>query len=154
MDGTIERFYATGKRKESIAKVWVQAGNGKITVNNKTLKEYFCRESLECIIKHPLITTETLESVDITATVKGGGLSGQSGALRLGISRALILTNADLRAPLKIAGFLTRDSRAVERKKYGQPGARKKIPILQEINANYSSSFNSSISFAIWQSFS
>jgi small subunit ribosomal protein S9 len=101
MDGTIERFYATGKRKESIAKVWVQAGNGNITVNNKTLKEYFCRESLECIIKHPLITTETLESVDIKATVKGGGLSGQSGALRLGISRALILTNADLRAPLK-----------------------------------------------------
>jgi len=82
---------------------------------------------LECIIKHPLITTETLESVDIKATVKGGGLSGQSGALRLGISRALILTNADLRAPLKKAGFLTRDSRAVERKKYGQPGARKKF---------------------------
>ena len=127
MDGTIERFYATGKRKESIAKVWVQAGNGNITVNNKTLKEYFCRESLECIIKHPLITTETLESIDIKATVKGGGLSGQSGALRLGISRALILTNADLRAPLKKAGFLTRDSRAVERKKYGQPGARKKF---------------------------
>ena len=127
MDGTIERFYATGKRKESIAKVWVQAGNGKITVNNKSLKEYFCRESLECIIKDPLITTETLESVDIKATVQGGGLSGQSGALRLGISRALILTNTDLRAPLKKAGFLTRDSRAVERKKYGQPGARKKF---------------------------
>ena len=127
MDGTIERFYATGRRKESIAKVWVQAGNGKITVNNKSLKEYFCRESLECVIKHPLITTETLDSVDIKATVKGGGLSGQSGALRLGISRALILTNADLRAPLKKAGFLTRDSRAVERKKYGQPGARKKF---------------------------
>ena len=126
MDGTIERFYATGKRKESIAKVWVQSGNGKISVNNKTLKEYFCRESLECVIKHPLITTETLETVDIKATVKGGGLSGQSGALRLGISRALLLTNADLRAPLKKAGFLTRDSRAVERKKYGQPGARKK----------------------------
>ncbi len=127
MDGQIERFYATGKRKESIAKVWVQAGSGKIIVNNKTLKEYFCRESLECIIKHPLITTETLESVDIKATVKGGGLSGQSGALRLGISRALILTNASLRAPLKKAGFLTRDSRSVERKKYGQPGARKKF---------------------------
>jgi len=127
MDGTIERFYATGKRKESIAKVWVQAGSGKITVNNKSLKEYFCRESLECVIKHPLITTETLETVDIKATVKGGGLSGQSGALRLGISRALILTDANLRAPLKKAGFLTRDSRAVERKKYGQPGARKKF---------------------------
>ena len=99
----IERFYATGKRKESIAKVWVQAGKGNITVNNKSLKEYFCRESLECIIKHPLIATDTLKSIDIKAMVKGGGLSGQSGALRLGISRALILTNSSLRAPLKLS---------------------------------------------------
>ncbi len=73
MEGTIERFYATGKRKESIAKVWVQAGKGEIIVNNKSLKEYFCRESLECIVKHPLIATETLGSVNIKATVKGGG---------------------------------------------------------------------------------
>ena len=127
MEGTIEKFYATGKRKESIAKVWIQKGEGKISVNNKSLKEYFCRESLEYIVKHPLITTETLESIDIHATVYGGGLSGQSGALRLGISRALILTDSNLRAPLKKAGFLTRDSRTVERKKYGQPGARKKF---------------------------
>ena len=127
MEGTIEKFYATGKRKESIAKVWVQKGDGKITVNNKSLIEYFCRESLECIIKHPLVTTDTLQTVDINATVQGGGLSGQSGALRLGISRALILTDADLRGPLKKAGFLTRDARVVERKKYGQPGARKKF---------------------------
>ena len=127
MEGTIEKFYATGKRKECIAKVWIQKGEGKISVNNKSLKEYFCRESLEYIVKHPLITTETLESIDIHATVHGGGLSGQSGALRLGISRALILTNSNLRAPLKKAGFLTRDSRTVERKKYGQPGARKKF---------------------------
>jgi small subunit ribosomal protein S9 len=127
MEGTIEKFYATGKRKESIAKVWIQMGEGEITVNNKSLKEYFCRESLECIIKHPLITTETLKTVNINATVHGGGLSGQSGALRLGIARALILTNAELRTPLKKAGFLTRDSRTVERKKYGQPGARKKF---------------------------
>jgi len=127
MEGTIEKFYATGKRKESIAKVWIQKGEGKISVNNKSLKEYFSRESLECIVKHPLITTETLESIDIHATVHGGGLSGQSSALRLGISRALILTNSNLRAPLKKAGFLTRDSRTVERKKYGQPGARKKF---------------------------
>ena len=127
MEGTIEKFYATGKRKESIAKVWVQKGDGKITVNNKSLKEYFCRESLECIVKHPLITTNTLETVDIQATVQGGGISGQSGAMRLGIARALILTDADLRGPLKKAGFLTRDSRTVERKKYGQPGARKKF---------------------------
>lgn len=127
MDGMVERFYATGKRKKSVAKVWVQAGKGEIIVNNKSLKEYFRRESLECIIRHPLTMTDTLGSLDIKATVKGGGLSGQSGALRLGISRALILTNASLRAPLKKAGFLTRDSRSVERKKYGQPGARKKF---------------------------
>ena len=127
MQGTIEKFYATGKRKESIAKVWIRKGTGKISVNKKSIKEYFCRESLECIIKHPLITTETLETIDIQATVQGGGLSGQSGALRLGISRALILTDSSLRTPLKKAGFLTRDSRTVERKKYGQPGARKKF---------------------------
>jgi len=127
MEGTIEKFYATGKRKESIAKVWIQMGEGKISVNNKSLKEYFCRESLECIVRHPLITTETLKTVDIQAVVQGGGLSGQCGALRLGISRALILTNAELRGPLKKAGFLTRDARVVERKKYGQPGARKKF---------------------------
>ena len=127
MEGTIEKFYATGKRKESIAKVWIQKGSGKISVNKKSIKEYFCQESLECIIKHPLITTETLETIDIQATVQGGGLSGQSGALRLGISRALILTDSSLRTPLKKAGFLTRDSRTVERKKYGQPGARKKF---------------------------
>ena len=127
MEGTIEKFYSTGKRKESIAKVWIQKGSGKISVNKKSIKEYFCRESLECIIKHPLITTETLETIDIQATVQGGGLSGQSGALRLCISRALILTDSRLRAPLKKAGFLTRDSRTVERKKYGQPGARKKF---------------------------
>ena len=127
MEGTIEKFYATGKRKESIAKVWIQKGSGKISVNKKSIKEYFCRESLEHIIKHPLITTETLETIDIQATVQGGGLSGQSGALRLGISRALILTDSSLRAPLKKSGFLTRDSRTVERKKYGQPGARKKF---------------------------
>ena len=127
MEGTIEKFYATGKRKESIAKVWIQKGSGKISVNKKSIKEYFCRESLVCIIKHPLITTETLETIDIQATVQGGGHSGQSGALRLGISRALILTDSSLRTPLKKAGFLTRDSRTVERKKYGQPGARKKF---------------------------
>ena len=127
MEGTIEKFYATGKRKASIAKVWIQKGSGKISVNKKSIKEYFCRVSLECIIKHPLITTDTLDSIDIQATVQGGGLSGQSGALRLGISRALILTDLSLRGPLKKAGFLTRDSRTVERKKYGQPGARKKF---------------------------
>ncbi len=127
MEATIEKFYATGKRKESVAKVWVQKGGGEISVNKKSLKEYFRRESLECIVKHPLIATATLDSVDIHATVHGGGLSGQSGALRLGISRALILVDSGLRAPLKKAGFLTRDSRTVERKKYGQPGARKKF---------------------------
>ena len=96
------------------------------SVNNRTLKEYFRRDSLETNVQLPLVLTETLESFDVKATVMGGGLAGQSGALRLGIARALIETNPDLRTPLKRAGFLTRDARAVERKKYGQPGARKK----------------------------
>ena len=121
-----DRFYATGKRKESIAKVWIQPGEGNITVNVRQLDEYFRRESLETTVKQPLVITDTLDSVDIRATVQGGGLAGQSGAIRLAISRALQASNPDLRTTLKKAGYLTRDSRKVERKKYGQPGARKK----------------------------
>ncbi len=120
------KYYATGKRKESIAKVWLQLGDGNISINNRTLKEYFRRDSLQTNAQLPLVLTETLESYDVKATVLGGGLSGQSGALRLGIARALIILNPELRTPLKRAGFLTRDAREVERKKYGQPGARKK----------------------------
>ncbi len=120
------KYYATGKRKESIAKVWLQLGEGNISINNRTLQEYFRRDSLQTNAQLPLVLTETLESYDVKATVLGGGIAGQSGALRLGIARALIILNPDLRTPLKRAGFLTRDAREVERKKYGQPGARKK----------------------------
>ena len=122
-----EKYYATGKRKESIAKVWLQQGEGNISINKRDLKEYFRRDSLETNVKLPLVLTETLESYDVKVTVLGGGLAGQSGAVRLGIARALIVSDPNLRTPLKRAGFLTRDAREVERKKYGQPGARKKF---------------------------
>jgi len=120
-------FYATGRRKRAIAKVWVEEGSGEITVNKKNLGEYFQRESSEMIVKQPLAMTETLENYNIHATVSGGGLSGQAGALRLGIAKALSESNQNLRIPLKRVGFLTRDSRVVERKKYGQKGARKRF---------------------------
>lgn len=122
-----DRYYATGRRKEAVAKVWIQPGEGNITVNKKDLKDYFCRPTAEMIVRQPLVLTETLESLDIRATVLGGGLSGQAGALRLGISRALISNNPELRPALKRAGLLTRDSREVERKKYGRKGARKRF---------------------------
>lgn len=122
-----EQYYATGRRKEAIAKVWIQPGEGNITVNRKELGGYFGRKTAEMVVRQPLVLTETLKSYDIKATVLGGGLSGQAGALRLGISRALLLTQPDLRPTLKKAGFLTRDSREVERKKYGRAGARKRF---------------------------
>lgn len=123
----MDSFYGTGKRKESIAKVWLKSGAGNILINNKKVREYLKRESLEEIIKQPLTITNTLGTYDVHATVVGGGLSGQCGALRLGISRALLELNPNHRLPLKRAGFLTRDSRIVERKKYGRPGARKRF---------------------------
>ena len=122
-----QKLYATGKRKEAIAKVWIQPGEGNVIVNKKKVDEYFRRDSLEMNVKQPLILTDTATSYDVAATVTGGGLSGQSGALRLGISRALIVSNPNLRPTLKSAGFLTRDSRIVERKRYGRPGARKRF---------------------------
>jgi small subunit ribosomal protein S9 len=122
-----EKFYATGKRKESIAKVWLERGEGNISVNKRDLKEYFRRDSLESNVQLPLVLTDTLKSYNVKVTVLGGGLAGQSGAMRLGIARALIVTDPELRTPLKRAGFLTRDAREVERKKPGQPGARKKF---------------------------
>ncbi len=121
-----EKIYATGKRKEAIAKVWLQSGDGKIVVNNKDLSVYFARKTSDMIVKQPLEITNTLGSYDINATVMGGGLSGQAGALKLGISKALLQLDPELRPVLKQAGFLTRDSRKVERKKYGQPGATKR----------------------------
>jgi small subunit ribosomal protein S9 len=122
-----DRYYATGRRKEAIAKVWIQPGEGKMTVNNRELGGYFGRKTAEMVVRQPLVLTDTLNSFDINATVLGGGLSGQAGALRLGISKALLVFNPELRPPLKKAGFLTRDSREVERKKYGRAGARKRF---------------------------
>ena len=120
------KFYATGKRKQAIAKVWIKPGSGNVTVNTKEIKDYFMRDSLVRNIQQPLTCTSTTESYDISATVIGGGLSGQAGALRLGVSRALLEADPGHRAALKRGGFLTRDARIVERKKYGRPGARKR----------------------------
>ncbi|NIP99978.1 MAG: 30S ribosomal protein S9 [Nitrospinaceae bacterium] len=122
-----ERAYATGRRKEAIAKVWIQPGEGNITVNKRELGDYFARKTAEMVVRQPLVLTDNLQAFDIQATVLGGGLSGQAGALRLGISKALLGANPDLRPTLKKAGFLTRDSREVERKKYGRRGARKRF---------------------------
>ena len=125
MNSKGEKFYATGRRKRAIAKVWIKSGSGKITVNSKEVKDYFMRDSLVMNIKQPLTCTNTVESYDIDATVIGGGLSGQAGAFRLGVSRALLEADTAHRAALKRGGFLTRDARVVERKKPGRPGARK-----------------------------
>ncbi|OQX84696.1 30S ribosomal protein S9 [candidate division KSB1 bacterium 4484_87] len=124
MKGT--EYYATGRRKESVARVRIRPGNGSIIVNGKPLLEHFKRETLKMIIEQPLERTETMGKFDIVASVEGGGLTGQAGALLLGISRALIQFDADLRPILKSAGFLTRDPREKERKKYGLAGARKR----------------------------
>ena len=120
-------FYGTGKRKSSIARVWLKAGAGAITVNNKTLEDYFGRETSKMVVKQPLELTENIDKFDIFVTVKGGGDSGQAGAIRLGIANALLQFNAELRPRLKRAGLLSRDSRIKERKKYGQKGARKRF---------------------------
>jgi small subunit ribosomal protein S9 len=125
MKGTT--YYATGRRKESVARVWLIPGSGKITVNNQEVMEYFCRPTLDMIIRQPFGITKTEGQYDVTATVKGGGLTGQAGAMLLGIARALIKVNEEMRKPLRGAGFLTRDPREKERKKYGQPGARKRF---------------------------
>jgi small subunit ribosomal protein S9 len=122
-----DRHYATGRRKEAIAKVWIQPGEGNIIVNDRNLSAYFGRPTAEMVVRQPLVLTESLGNYDIRAKVLGGGLSGQAGALRLGISKALLGADPDFRPTLKKAGFLTRDSRAVERKKYGRRGARKRF---------------------------
>ncbi len=120
-----ERSYATGKRKNSIARVWLKKGEGKISVNGKLLKDYFSRPVLQMVVNQPLEIIQSVGNYDIKATVKGGGLSGQAGALRHGISKALILYDIGLRKALKKVGFLTRDSRVVERKKAGLAKARR-----------------------------
>ena len=123
----LDRFYATGRRKTSVARVWVRPGSGRIVVNRRAFEDYFPRETLRMIIAQPLQITNTLGQFDVLITVKGGGPSGQAGAVRHGISRALARYDDKLRVPLKKAGLLTRDPRMRERKKYGQPGARQKF---------------------------
>ena len=118
-------YYGTGRRKSSIARVRLVEGTGKITVNGKTLDEFFGADTLKVIVKQPLTVTNTLEKYDVIASVSGGGFSGQAGAIRLGVARALNEANAEFRPTLKSNGFLTRDSRAKERKKYGLKKARK-----------------------------
>ena len=119
------RAYATGKRKDAIARVWVKPGSGKITINDKEYNAYFARPVLQMILKQPIIAANRDGQYDVVATVAGGGLSGQAGAVRHGISKALTYYEPGLRAVLKKGGFLTRDSRVVERKKYGKAKARR-----------------------------
>ena len=118
-------YYGTGRRKSSVARVRLYAGTGKITINGRDIDDYFGLETLKMVVRQPLNATATLGKVDIVATVEGGGVSGQAGALRHGISRALLQVNPDFRPILKKAGFLTRDPRMKERKKYGLKAARR-----------------------------
>ena len=119
------RSYATGRRKESAARVWVKPGSGVVMINGRPIDQYFARPVLQMLLHQPFQVTERLGQFDVMATVKGGGLSGQAGAVRHGISRALTLYEPELRPALKKVGFLTRDSRKVERKKYGRRKARR-----------------------------
>jgi small subunit ribosomal protein S9 len=119
------RSYATGKRKDAVARVWIRPGTGKVTVNGKDLSVYFARPVLQMVLRQPFDVAGVGGEFDVNATVKGGGLSGQAGAVKHGISKALQLYEPSLRGALKAAGFLTRDSRVVERKKYGKRKARR-----------------------------
>ena len=118
-------FYGTGRRKDSVARVRVYTGTGKITINDRDIDNYFGLETLKLIVRQPLVTTDLLGKVDVVCTVQGGGVTGQAGAIRHGISRALCKADPELRAALKKAGFLTRDPRMKERKKYGLKAARR-----------------------------
>jgi small subunit ribosomal protein S9 len=119
------RSYATGKRKDAVARVWLKQGPGNITINGKSSDDYFARPVLRMLINQPLIASERKEQFDVVCSVTGGGLSGQAGAVRHGISKALLLFEPELKKVLKSGGFLTRDSRVVERKKYGRRKARR-----------------------------
>jgi len=127
MATAIDRFYGTGRRKTSVARVWIRPGSGRVVINRRTFEDYFPRETLRMIIAQPLQVTNTVEQFDVLATVGGGGPTGQAGALRHGLARALVRFDENLRQVLKKAGLLTRDPRMRERKKYGQPGARQKF---------------------------
>ena len=121
------RYYATGKRKNAIARVWIEPGDGQMTVNQHPIERYFPRETLRMVIQQPFEVSNQTGKYNLLAMVKGGGLSGQAGAIRHGIAKALLLADPQLREPLKRSGFLTRDSRVKERKKYGQKGARRRF---------------------------
>lgn len=121
------RAYATGKRKNAIARVWIKPGKGKITVNGRELKVYFARPVLQMVVNQPFAVADRTNQFDVECLVVGGGLSGQAGAVKHGISKALTYFEPDLRAPLKVAKFLRRDSRVVERKKYGHAKARRRF---------------------------
>ena len=123
----VDRFYGTGRRKTSVARVWLRPGSGRVVINRRTFEDYFPRETLRMIIAQPLQITNTAGQFDVLATVIGGGPTGQAGAVRHGIARALVRFDENLRQVLKKAGLLTRDPRMRERKKYGQPGARQKF---------------------------
>ena len=125
MRDKLGRAYATGKRKDAVARVWIKPGTGKVVVNGKAMNDYFARPVLQMILAQPFTVAGVAGQFDVMATVAGGGLSGQAGAVKHGVSKALQLYDPTLRAALKAAGFLTRDSRVVERKKYGKAKARK-----------------------------
>jgi small subunit ribosomal protein S9 len=120
-----QKFYATGKKKTSVARVWIKPGSGNIVVNKRTLDEYFGRETSKMVVRQPLELTENVGKFDISVNVSGGGPSGQAGAIKHGITKALLVADLELRAVLKKAGFITRDSRIKERKKYGRRAARR-----------------------------
>ena len=117
-------YYATGKRKSAVARVWMRPGTGQISINKRSIDNYLPLESDRMLVVDPLVHTDNLEKFDINVNVRGGGMSGQAGAIRHGISRALVAVDPEMRDTLKKKGYLTRDSRMKERKKYGQPGAR------------------------------
>ena len=122
-----QQHYATGRRKNAVARVYLRPGSGQVTINKRTVEDYFGRQTLQMIMRQPLELTDELGKWNIVVNVHGGGLSGQAGAVRHGITRALIRANGEHRPALKKAGFVTRDAREVERKKYGRPGARKRF---------------------------
>ena len=127
MSATEKRFYATGKRKTAVARVYMKPGSGVLVINKRNFDDYFTRDSLKMIIQQPLELVGRKDQFDLFVNVKGGGIAGQAGAIKHGISKALVEYDLDLRTALKRAGFLTRDARIKERKKYGQPGARKRF---------------------------
>ena len=127
MSEELVQWYGTGRRKTSTARVWLRPGEGNVTINRRPMDVYFGRETAKMIVQQAFDVVDQRGKFDLVVNVKGGGMSGQAGAIRHGVARALVEMNPDLRATLKKAGFLTRDARAVERKKYGRPGARKRF---------------------------